>query len=619
MKVRATFTEMMIARRPHPVSRRPRLLARLLARLVAWTLPCLALLVRAAPADPAVELTWAARVPMRDGVHLSATVYHPAAPDGPVPVIACLTPYVADTYHEAACYFAEHGYAFALVDVRGRGNSGGAFVPFEGDGRDGYDLVEWLAAQPWCNGRVGLWGGSYDGFTQWATAAEFPPHLEAIAPASPVYPGLTFPNYKNIGNPAIVSWLALTSGATDNWRLYNDMAFWARQLRRYHVQRVPFRRLDTLLGFPSAIFQTWVDHAALDRYWADLAPSSDEFTRLDLPILSITGYYDEGQLSPLTYYRQHAEHAPPAAVADHVLLIGPWDHAGTASPALDLGGLTFRDESQLDLDAVHLGFYDWALRDGERPDYLSRRLAYYVVGTGEWKHADALAQTHDRSLLLHLDSEGGRARDVFRSGVLTPSPPRLSAADAFVSDPLDTTGLEPESEIFDESWLTNQWRALSLDGNGVVYHSQAFEEPVEVAGITRLVAWISMDVPDADLGAYLYEVTASGRSVLLARDVMRARYRQSLWRPVAVEPGQRERYVFEFPFFARELARGSRLRLLVTGLNSLWWERNYNAGGTVADEGAAQARTAHVTLHHDARSASYLEVPVASRRPAASP
>ena len=195
--------------------------------------------------------------------------------------------------------------------------------------------------------------------------------------------------------------------------------------------------------------------------------------------------------------------------------------------------------------------------------------------------------------------------------MLDPSPPHRSTADHFTYNPLDTTYLEPESEIFDDRWLTSQWRALRLDGNGVVYHSPPFGEPLEVAGVARLVVWLSMDVPDTDLGAYLYEITASGRSILLARDVLRVRYRQSLWRAEPVEPGARERCAFEFPFFARQLARGSRLRLLVTGLNSLWWERNYNSGGVVADEGAADARTAHITVHHDEDSASYLEIPVA--------
>ena len=115
---------------------------------------------------------------MRDKVELNATLYLPKTPDGSppkTPVIFTLTPYISDTYHARGAYFASHGYVFALVDVRGRGNSGGEFEPFANEPRDGHDVVEWLAKQPFCDGKVAMWGGSYAGFDQWATAKEFPP------------------------------------------------------------------------------------------------------------------------------------------------------------------------------------------------------------------------------------------------------------------------------------------------------------------------------------------------------------------------------------------------------------------------------------------------------------
>ncbi|MFH1568113.1 MAG: CocE/NonD family hydrolase, partial [Gemmatimonadota bacterium] len=502
----------------------------------------LALRVWAAPPEPAggpVDIAWGVGIPLRDGVDLSATLYLPAARPDPIPAVFCLTPYIADTYHDAAIYFAGQGFAFALVDVRGRGNSGGTFVPFERDGEDGYDVAEWLAAQDWCSGRVGMWGGSYDGFTQWATAARFPPHLAAIAPASPVYPGLTFPHYRNIGNPAIVSWLALTRGATDNWRLYNDMDFWAGKVRQYHGGQAPFRHLDALLGFPSPIFQTWVQHPGLDAYWDALAPSPQDFARLDLPVLTITGYYDEGQLSPVTYFRRHHQYGG-AAAARHILLIGPWDHSGTAEPALELGGLTFEEASQLDLDAVHLAFYDWALRGAARPDYLSRSVAYFAVGSGQWRQVDTLPVADDAAWLLYLDSEQGQAGSAFRSGFLAAGPPARSGPDRFTYDPLDTVGLEPPEDVYDDGWLTSQRHALHLAGDGLVYHSDPLPEAVEISGLVRLDLWLAMDVTDTDLRVELCEVDADGRSALLAMDVMRARYRESLWSARPVEPGRIE-------------------------------------------------------------------------------
>ncbi|HYJ04348.1 MAG TPA: CocE/NonD family hydrolase, partial [Chthoniobacterales bacterium] len=135
------------------------------------------------PAAADYELRWGVKIPMRDKVELNATLYLPKTPDGSAaktPVIFTLTPYISDSYHARAAYFAARGYAFALVDVRGRGNSGGEFEPFAQEPRDGHDVVEWLARQPFCDGKVTMWGGSYAGFNQWATAKEFPPHLATI-------------------------------------------------------------------------------------------------------------------------------------------------------------------------------------------------------------------------------------------------------------------------------------------------------------------------------------------------------------------------------------------------------------------------------------------------------
>ncbi|MEY2560996.1 MAG: uncharacterized protein QOG51_1411, partial [Verrucomicrobiota bacterium] len=140
-------------------------------------------------------MRWGVKIPMRDKVELNATLYLPKTPDGSAPktpVIFTLTPYISDSYHARAAYFASRGYAFALVDVRGRGNSAGDFEPFAQEPRDGHDVVEWLAQQPFCDGKVTMWGGSYAGFDQWATAKEFPPHLATIVPVASAHPPLDY-------------------------------------------------------------------------------------------------------------------------------------------------------------------------------------------------------------------------------------------------------------------------------------------------------------------------------------------------------------------------------------------------------------------------------------------
>ena len=148
------------------------------------------------PAD--VDLMWGVKIPLRDGVKLNATVHKPHDQKEALPVVFELTPYISDTYHNRGFYFAQHGYVFAIVDVRGRGNSEGHFDPFRQEPRDGHDVVEWLAQQPYCNGKVAMWGGSYAGFDQWLTLREFPPHLATVVPAASAHAGVDFPMFKGI-------------------------------------------------------------------------------------------------------------------------------------------------------------------------------------------------------------------------------------------------------------------------------------------------------------------------------------------------------------------------------------------------------------------------------------
>jgi hypothetical protein len=587
-----------------------------LRRTAALVLFLLALptLAPATPADTpkGVDLQWGVRIPMRDGVELNATVYRPTGQSGPLPVIFTLTPYSADTYHPRAMYFARNGYVFALVDVRGRGNSGGDFDPFASDARDGHDLVEWLARQPWSNGKVTMWGGSYAGRNQWETAKERPPHLATIVPVASPRLGVDFPASYNIFFSYDIQWLTFTSGNLANGNLFGEQSFWIQKFRERYLSHRPFRELDAIVGNPNPIFQKWLSHPTVDAYWRSMSPTPEQFRQIDLPILSITGHHDGDQPGALAYYREHMRLASQAARDRHYLILGPWDHAGTRTPTRDVGGLTFGPASQLDLNDLHRQWYDWTMKDGPKPEFLKKRVAYYVVGPGAetWKYADTLEEIGTERRKLYLTSEGGRANDVFRSGSLTADKPRPSEPDRFVYDPLDVRPAELESQPVND-YLTDQRGALNLFGNGLVYHSEPFPDSTEVSGQVKLSLWLALDVPDTDFKADLYEILPDGGSVLLASDLLRARYRESLERETLVPPGKILRYDFNgFRWFSRQVSKGSRLRLVISCPNTIFLQKNYNSGGVVANETAKDARTARVTLYHDAEHASVLEVPV---------
>ena len=558
-----------------------------------------------------VDLIWGLKIPARDGVRLNGTVYKPAAQSEPLPVIFTLTPYISDSYHERAYYFARHGYVFVLVDVRGRGNSAGVFDPFAQEPRDGYDIVEFLARQPWSNGKVTMWGGSYAGYDQWATLKELPPHLTTIVPVAAAHAGVDFPFFRGIWPAYVMQWLTFTSGDTPNANLFGESSFWIQKFTELYKQQAPYQTLDKIVGNTSTVFQRWVQHPTYDSYWQAMAPTPEQYAKMNVPILTITGDYDGDQPGAMSYYREHMKYGNDDAKLRHYLIIGPWDHPGTRTPRKEVGGLTFGDASLLDMNKLHKDWYDWTLKQGPKPDFLKKRVAYYVVGPGaeNWKYADSLDAIASENRLLYLNSPNGAANDVVHSGELS-NQSSSSSPDKYSYDPGD---LRPGQELEQEDIAktnTDQRYALNLFGNGVVYHSQPFPEPTEISGYVKLSLWMSLDVPDTDFNVNLYEILPDGNSVLLTADQLRARYRKSMIQPQLVEPGSIERYDFNgFLWFSRRVSKGSRLRLLITCPNSIYLEKNYNSGGIVEGEYGKDARVAHITIYHDAQHPSALELP----------
>lgn len=559
--------------------------------------------------SPSTDLLWGVKIPMRDGVQLNATVYKPKE-IGPLPVIFVLTPYIADTYHHDAFYFAQNGYVFVMVDVRGRGNSQGTFTPLLQEAKDGYDIVAWLAEQPWSNGSIAMYGSSYDGYDQWATAKEFPPNLKTIVPTAAAMPSVDIRFWKNIWDPFDVQWVTLTSGVTANKKLFAESAFWIQKYRKLYMEHRAFRELDTIIGNPSAIFQEWLAHPCQDSFWDACNPSAEQFSHINLPILTITGYYDDDQPGAMEFYRRHMMNGSREARERHYIVIGPWDHGGTDTPTKEVGGLLFGDASVLDMNKLHKEWYDWVLKSGQKPGFLKDRVAYYVVGKDEWKYADSLEEIGTGKRVFYLDSDGGSANDVFHSGYLTEDVATKFAADSFVYDPLDTRPADLETEEI-ENYLTDERYALTLFGNGLVYHTEAFAESTEVSGNSKLVLWISMDVPDADLQTTLYEIMPDGKSIFLAHDRLRACYRESLREEKLIKRGEVLKYEFTgFNWFSRYVAKGSRLRLVIACPNSIYIQKNYNSGKNVVEETGNDARTAHIKVYHDGKYPSYLELPI---------
>ncbi len=557
-----------------------------------------------------VRTQWDVRIPLRDSVQLSATLYLPSIQRQPSPSIFTLTPYIAQTYHDVGMYFAASGYPFLVVNVRGRGDSEGVFKPNINEGRDGHDVVEWLAQQPCCSGQVTMWGGSYGGLDQWNTAREFPPHLATIVPVASPYMAVDFPIRGNVASPYLMQWLTLVAGHTSQDKVFADQSYWNGKFQEWFESGVPFKDLDAQLGHPSSIFQEWLAHPHQDAYWDSYNPTAAQYAEISVPILTITGIYDGDQLGALMHYREHLKHAPPAIRARHYLIIGPWDHAGTRTPRAQFGGLTFGPESLIDLPRLHLDWYAWTMQGGAKPEFLQKNVAYYVTGAERWRYAESLDAITSHAMLLFLSSMSNPT-DVFHSGLLSSQPPRGGEPDHYIYDPCDVSRAGLESQVDPES-LTDQRMIHAGVGEHLIYHSAPFAEETEVSGFFKLSAWIAIDQPDTDFIASVFEITVDGRSVFLTNDWIRARYRESLREERLICTRDPLRYDFErFPFVSRRISVGNRLRLVIGPLSTIYSQRNFNGGGVVSEESMKDARTVTVELFHDELRPSALHVPIA--------
>lgn len=558
-------------------------------------------------------------IPVSESVDLHGRLYRPPS-DSARPTILAMTPYSLDFAHQFGRYFARHGYAYLAADVRGRGASDGTFRPMRQDGPDGAAVARWIARQWWSDGQVAMRGQSYPGMVQWQVLGEAPPLLDTAVPTAAVYPGWDLPNPFGIFVGYTARWLASVQGQADHYALWQDGAYWKDRYRALHRAGAPFSELAEMVGLlphPQEIFRRWSEHPRLDEYWRAPSPDSAAYRRLDLPLLTVTGHFDWDQRGALRYYHQHMRHGSESGTAKHHLLIGPWDHPGTRDPKRKLGGLTFADTAAINMNRLHLDWFDWVLKGGTKPEMLEDQVVYYVMGADKWRSAPSLRAVSDTSRTFYLRSPDTNPDDPFDRGRLTDRPPETSDVDRYVYTPRDTADIATLESMQKQGTAVIQRYtvpgAAFLEGPKLIYHSRPVEESFEMSGRMRLDAWIELDVPDTDFAVWVYEIRPTGKTIHLGWTKLRARHRMGVDTARLVEPGTIQRYRFDrFYWTSRQIQEGSRIRLVIAPLNDPAWQKNYNAEKPVMQQSVKDARTATVKLHLGPNLPSRLVLPVRS-------
>jgi uncharacterized protein len=511
------------------------------------------------------------RLTTGDGAVISAIVVRPRRLVGRQPAVLCFTIYTARAVDDAYLA-AAHGYIGVTAFPRGKWRSTGAIVPYEHDAADSRETIDWISKQSWSDGRVAMYGGSYAGFTQWAALKRPHPALKTIVPYVAAIPGQGLPMENNVFLNANYGWaFYVSNGPLDDDKVYFDPQRWRALPGAWFESGRPYREVDGVDGAPNPLLQRWLRHPAYDRYWQAMVPSGEELARIDIPVLTVTGYYDDGQISALRYFIEHTRHRPGAL---HYLLIGPYDHFGAQRrPSPVLRGYAIDPVAKIDVTHITFRWIDHVLRGGPRPELLADRINYQVMGTNEWRHAPSLARMHDSVLTLYLDDH--------RLVPTRPAQPRF---------------IVQEVDLADRKTQYNQYypdpiiRDALDDGHGVVFVGEPLTEPLSIDGVITGELHAAITKRDMDVGVELYERMPDGKYFSLTYYLGRASHARDLSVRKLLTPGKREVIPFERTrLVSRQLARGSRLVVVLNVNKNAFAQVNHGTGRDVSDESVADA------------------------------
>ena len=542
------------------------------------------------------------RVPMRDGVTLSADVYLPPAsgqPDERFPVVLMRTPYVKAQLRtmESARYFAGQGFAYVTMDVRGRGDSDGVFTPYVNDGSDGYDAIEWLAAQPWSDGSVGTIGGSYPGRIQWLTALEQPPHLRAmVVLVSPADPFVETPT--GLPSPMHICWLHYVSGRV------NQLMEAVNWLSVY--EHLPLLTMDEMVGRPLPRWRSDVAHPQLDDYWEPLRYQS-KLDRVSVPVLHISGWYDDEQVGTPANFAGMVERAATAeARRSQRLLMGPWGHA--VNTVSKLGEVDFGPQSLIDLRGEQVRWFNrWLRGRGEGADDAPARI--FIMGENVWRDEREWPLARTRWIRYYLHSAGS-ANSRFGDGSLSPQAPQTEAQDVYVYDPARPAPFitEPTSS---QIGGPDDYSAVERRDDVLVYVTEPLSADMEVTGPITVELYAASSAPDTDFMAKLVDVHPTGFTQRLCDGMVRARFRDGMDRPSLIQPGEIYKYTVDCWNTAQVFRAGHRIGLEIASSAFPKYDRNLNTGAPLGQ--TSEMSVATQRIYHDAEHPSCVILPIIPR------
>jgi uncharacterized protein len=520
-------------------------------------------------------------IPTKSGIDISAIIVRNQTNTEPLPVVLFYTTYYQG---EGDSFFgklsADRDYVGVIAYARGIRTGVDYYAPYENERADIYDIIDWISKQDWCNGKVGMYGGSYTGFSQWSTAKNTHPALKTIVPQVAVMPGYDAPMENNVQMNLGFYWP-------------HDNIYKKEPLRRslpfeWFEKGIAFKNMDSLAGYKSPIFQNWLSHPAYDNYWQSLVPTPGEYAKINIPVLTTTGYYDGSQIGAIQYFKLHYKYNKNA---NHYLVIGPYDHwGGQRIPSKNLMGYEIDSVANISMMDLAYQWLDYVLKGKPKPELLKDRVNYQVMGTNEWRYSTSMQAINNDTLIFYLDNKTLEAQK--------PKNKRFEIQSVDFKDRENQHNYFTPKIIFD-----------TLDAsNGLIFTSKPFEKEFSINGSFTGNLFATINKKDMDVSLALYERMPDGKYFFLTRYVGRASYAKDNSKRQLLQPDKKESIPFyNTRFISKKIGKGSRLVILLNINKHPFEIINYGSGKPVSDETISDANEPlQIKWHNE----SYIEIPI---------
>ena len=551
-------------------------------------------------------------IPMRDGVGLGADVYLPTS-QGPFPVLLTITPYGKNGSGRGAAAQLARGYAVVAVDSRGLRASKGKWEPYVHEAEDGYDVQTWVAKQPWCNGKIGMFGTSYPAYTQVAPAQFRNPSVKALVPVS-----AQSDNYGSVWSSDGLLHLAFSPV----WAMQQEaiatrqpaaMVDWTKV-----VWTLPLKTIPEMTGVRSQFLADVIAHDTHDDFWQRMSVRS-KYTEMDVPALHVTGWYDDLSAETQTnFIGMRAQSRSDFAKRWQRLLIGPWGHG---VPRISDSGFVFGDVDfgrnvKIDFAEMQARWFDFHLKGADNGVDKEAPVKIFVMGANQWRDEQEWPLARARATPYYLHSKGF-ANTRFGDGVLSTEAPAVEPPDKYRYDPRNPVPTYGGHGCCDYSFAAMgplDQRVNQQRPDVLVYSTPPLAEDTEVTGVVEAQLVFSTDVTDTDFFVTLSDVYPDGKAIDITEGQARTRFRESQERPSLLVPNKEYALTVKLWGTSNLFKRGHRIRVHITSSNFPRYNRNLNSGKAMAEETEADIRVATQTILHSAGRASAIVLPIVPNR-----